>query len=492
MTKAFFGHASVIVAVAATAGCGPAVTNSSPAWPDSAKKWFDRAQTSYRTADIDDAEVSVGNALRVLPDQPEVRVLAARIALARLEYDRATQLLSGVDSTDASSIRGRAYWYAGQIQRAADELEKLIADPEVRDPWAVEVAKLARRGTGRKPFRMSGAMVAVTEMPQVASTSLVVPVEVNGEPALGLIATGTAEAVVDSGGGTADPQWISLRFADRIDVKDVPALSKDLSGLSKQLNAPIKMLIGVNLLRHLRPTVDFAGSQFVVRTFEPPPPPQATTLRVSYVRGGGMMLRGAFGSDQMAPGASLLIDTSMTFPLALDAGGWKKAGVKPDSLRAIPNAGNLRAGILPVLRLGAFSVPQVPGVYGAPVAELEKGLDVDLDGLLGSGLLATFRVTLVDGGRTMWLEDLPAEALAPGPKLPDFGELSDDPGEEDATEEEEDTPPKPGAKPGVAPKPGAAPKPGVAPKPAAVPKPPAAAPKPGNTPKPAAPSGATP
>lgn len=483
---------SAVALALSTAACGNAVTNSEPVWPETAKKWFDRAQASYRVGDVDDAEVAVGNALRVMPDEPAVRVLAARISLARLEYDRTTQLLAGVDSSDARSIRGRAYWYSGQVDKAADELEKLVADPEVRDLWATEVAKLARRGTGRKPFKMSGGLVAVMEMPQVASTSLVVPVEVNGEPALGLIATGTAEAVVDSGGPAGDPKWISMRFGERIEVKDVPALSKDLSGISKQLNAPIKVLIGVNLLRHLHPTVDFAGSQFVVRTFEPPPPPQATTVRVSYVRGGGMMMRGAFGSDQTAPGASLLIDTSMTFPLALDEGGWKKAGVLTSSLRSIPNAGALRAGILPQLRLGAFTVPQVPGVLGAPVAELEKGLDVDLDGLVGSGLLATFRVTLVDGGRTMWLEDLPSEALVAPPKLPNLPDVGDLPAEETEEEEEAPAPGKKGApKPGALPKPApAAPKPGApapaAPKPAApaAPKPalPAPAPKPGNQP----------
>ncbi|MBK7578806.1 MAG: hypothetical protein IPI67_01255 [Myxococcales bacterium] len=447
--KSFLLPSALALALSSMA-CGPAVTNSEPVWPDAAKKWFDRAEASYRTGDIDDAELSLGNALRVLPDEPLVRVLGARIALAKLEYDRSTQLLATVESADASAIRGRAYWYSGQIDKAADELEKLVADPEVRDIWATEVAKLARRGSGRKPFKMSGGLLAMMEMPQVASTSLVVPVEVNGEPALGLIATGTAEAVVDSGGPGGDPKWISLRFGERIEVKDVPALSKDLSGISKQLNAPIKVLIGVNLLRHLHPTIDFSGSQFVVRSFEPPPPPQATTVRISYVRGGGMMMRGGFGTDLNAPPASLLIDTSMTFPLALDEGGWKKAGLPTSSLRSIPNAGGLRAGILPQLRLGAFTIPQVPGVLGAPVAELEKGLGVDLDGLVGSGLLATFRVTLADRGRTMWLEDLPAEALIPAPKmpsLPDVGDVPDDP-------EPEPEPTKPAAKAGwKAPKP---------------------------------------
>ncbi|MFO0568271.1 MAG: hypothetical protein U0263_21600 [Polyangiaceae bacterium] len=486
---------SAMLLALCSAACGPAVTNSEPAWPENAKKWFDRAQQSYRTGDVEDAESAVGNALRVLPEAPEVRILAARIALARLDYERTTQLLNGVEGSDASSVRGRAYWYAGQIDKAADELEKLVADPEVRDPWAAEVAKLARRGAGRKPFKMSGGMVAVMEMPQVASTSLVVPVEVNGEPALGLIATGTAEAVVDSGGPAGDPKWISLRFGERIDVKDVPALSKDLSGISKQLNAPIKVLIGVNLLRHLHPTVDFAGSQFVVRSFEPPPPPQATTVKVSYVRGGGMMMRGAFGSDAASPGAALLIDTSMTFPLALDEGGWKKAGVQTSALRSIPNAGSLRAGVLPQLRLGAFTVPQVPGVLGAPVAELEKGLDVDLDGLVGSGLLATFRVTLVDGGRTMWLEDLPPEALMPAPKLPDLPDPGDVPDDEP---EDEPAPAKPGApkpplgKPPAPPAPGAKPT-GVAPKPPVAPPPmPPPAPKAGGNAPPATPKGTAP
>lgn len=419
-------------------------TPTEPEWPPTAKKWFDRAEQSYRTGDVDDAELAIENAMRMLPDEPEVKVLAARVALARLDYDRVLQLLGRLDSSEARSLRARAFWYAGRIEETADELDKLLTDPEVRDSWAIEVSKLARRGAGRRPFRMSGGLLAVSEMPQVAASSLVVPLEVNGEPALGLIATGTAEAVVDSGG---EPTWLSLRFGQRVEVKDVPALAKDLSGISRQLNAPIKMLIGVNLLRHLHPTFDFSGGQFVVRTFEPPPPPAATTLRVSYVRGGGMLLRGAFSSDQAAPMASLLVDTSMSFPLALDAGGWKKAGMQTSALKLVPNAGNLRAGTLPMLRLGAFEVPGVPGVYGAPVAELEKGLDIELDGLVGSGLLAAFRVTLVDGGRTMWLEDVPAPLpSAPTPPQPaDVSpDVDDDP---DDAEEEPEAPPPAGKKP---------------------------------------------
>lgn len=380
-------------------------------WPPLGKKWFDRAESSFRQGDMEDARLSIDNALRVLPDREEPRVLSAKIALADLEYDRAVAALRGIESSEARSVRGRAHWYAGEVDRAADELEKLLADPEVRDPWAVEISRLARLGAGRKPFEVSGGLLAVTEMPRAGTTALIVPLELNGEPALGLIATGTAEAVIDSSGG-AGPSWVSLRFGERVEVRDVPALAKDLSGISRQVNAPIKILLGVNVLRHMRPTFDFAGGQFVVRTFDPPPPPVATTVRLSYVRGGGMLLRGAFGPDQGAPTCSFLIDTALAFPVALDEGGWKKAGVEQASLQPVPGAAGLRQGVLPFLRIGAFDMPGVPGLAGdSAVKEREDGLGIEIDGLIGSGLLASFRVTLTDGGRTLWLEDLPRETM---------------------------------------------------------------------------------
>jgi hypothetical protein len=395
-------------------GCGAAGPGEAE-WPPLAKKWFDRSEASFHAGDIEDAETAFESALHADQHRPQIRLLGARIALARLEYAKAIALLKGVEGTEASSIRGRAFWYSGDVEQAADELERLVADPEVRDPWATDIAKLSRRGIGRKPFSMSGGLVAVTEMPRVGTAALIVPLEISGEPALALIATGTAEVVLDSSGGS-EPSWVSMRFGEKIEVRDVPALSKDLSGISRQVNAPIKALLGVNLLRHLHPTFDFMGGQFVVRAFEAPPPPEATAVKLNYVRGGGMLLRGAVGSTTSQTPASLLIDTSIPFPVALDDGGWKKAGVPLSSLRAVPNQGSLRQGVVPLLRLGAFDVPSVPGLSGnEPVKEREDGLGIDLDGLVGSGMFASFRVTLVDGGRTMWLEDLPREALNQAP-----------------------------------------------------------------------------
>jgi tetratricopeptide (TPR) repeat protein len=419
----------------ASAACGGGTAG--PEFPPVAKRWYDRGAASFKSGDIEDAELAVENALRAAPNRPESRLLAGRVALARLDYDRALQVLKGQTSTEARSVRGRAYWYKGDVQKAAEELEALVHDPEVHDNWAVEIVKLARRGVGRRPFEMSGGLLAVMEMPRTGTASMIVPLEIDGNPALGMIATGTAEAVIDAAAGT-EPSWASLRFGERIEVRDVPVLAKDLSGLSKQMNAPIKILIGVNLLRHLRPTIDFAGGQFVVRSFDPPPPPAATTLRINYARGGGMLLRGALGAGDAAPACSLLVDTTLAYPIALKGSAWAKGGVPSSGLRALPNGGNLRHGVLPLLRLGAFDVPHVPGLEGdGAVKEREQGLGVDIDGLLGSGLLATFRVTLFDGGRSLWLEDMPPEALQPPPPIdmpPDF----DIPLEE--YEEEEEAP----------------------------------------------------
>lgn len=442
--------ASLALLISFASGCA-AAGPSEAEWPPLAKKWYERAEASLKTGDLDDAESAVDSALHADPHRPEIKVLGARVALSRLDYAKVLTLLKGVPGSEARSIRGRALWYSGEIEQAADELEQLLADPEVRDPWAADVAKLSRRGIGRKPFSMSGGPVAVAEMPRVAATAtaLLVQVEISGRPATALIATGTPEVKLDAKG--AEPSWISLRFGDRIEVRDVPALTEDLSAISKQVNAPVDALIGVNLLRHLHPTFDLMGGQFVVRNFEAPPPPGATSVKLNYARGGGMVLRGSVGASGAQQPVSFLVDTSIPYALELDDDGWRKAGVPLTSLRSIPNQGTLRQGSLPLLRLGAFDLPSLTGLAGNEnVKERGDRLGVDLDGLLGSPLFARFRVTLVDGGRTMWLEDLPHEALHPQPiEWADDSQAVDDSVYEELDKEDAAERAKPAGKPGA-------------------------------------------
>jgi hypothetical protein len=444
-------------------GCSPAKAPSGPAREPLAQKWLDRTKASYFTADLDDASDAAKSALQAAPNDVEVKTWAGRVALARLDYAETMRLLKGVETTDARGLRGRAQWYAGDIEKAADELEAMLQDPEVRDGWAKAIAGLARRGVGRKPFQLSGGLLAVSEMPRIPnSTSLLVPIEIDGDPGLAMVATGTAEVTLDSA-HRKEPSWVSLRFGGKIEVKDVPAMVQDLSGVSRQMNVPVKALLGVNLLRHLNVTFDYIGGQFIVRTFPPPIPPSATRVPISYVKGGGMIMRSSFSTDKSAPSAALLLDTSMAFPLALDQDGWRKAGTSVASLKPFQPDPKMKQGIVPLLRLGAYDIPEIPALYGTPIADIERGVEVDLDGIVGSGLLAAFRVTLTDGGRAMWLEDMPAQREnGPSPTPPRRTE-----GPPRAPEGPPSAAPSAPAPPGPASSP--APKPPAAPTPKAAP-----------------------
>ncbi|WP_437319217.1 tetratricopeptide repeat protein [Sorangium sp. So ce385] len=375
--------------------------------PPAAEKWLARARQEFQSADVDNARDAVAKALTIVPADTEARLLAGRIALARLDYAEALRLLKGVAGSEAAGIRGRALWYKGDLDAAADELEAMLDDPDVVDDWAKSIAKLARRGAGRAPFTLSGGLLAAIEMPHVnpAAPFFVVELEIDGESALAMVSTGTGEVVLDSS-TRKEPSWVSLRFGRRLEVNDVPALTQDLSGISKQIGAPVKALLGVNLIRHLNATIDYAGRQFVVRSFSPPAPPDATRVDVAFIKGGGMVLRSSLGPDKTVQGP-MLIDTSMTFPIALDKEGWKKAGFEADGLKRVEQdpEQKLKQGVVPMLRLGALEIPKVPGVYGAPLQAVEKQLQLDLDGVIGAGLLAYFRVTFADGGRLMWIED---------------------------------------------------------------------------------------
>ncbi|MGO8998769.1 MAG: tetratricopeptide repeat protein [Polyangiaceae bacterium] len=395
---------------AAAAACGPSTEAKAPSRPPLAAKWFDRATASFKSGDFEDARDAAKSALQAAPTDPEVKLLNARISLARLDYEDAIKLTEGMETTEAHALRGRAFWYRGDLEQAADELEGMLSDPNVKDEWAREVAGLARRGVGRHPFEIEGGLVGAVEMPP-AGPALVVPCELEGEQVLAMIATATGEVVLDSN-SRKEAAWVNLRFGEHVEIKDVPAITQDLSGLSRQMGAPIKLLLGVNLLRHAHATFDRRGDQFVVRKNEPVAPPEATRVPLWYVRGGGMMVRAGLAKN--SPDKSvLLVDTSSMFPVALDDALWKRAGVDLASLQTAPGVANVKEGIVPMVKFAGFDLPQIPGVEGAPVSDLKASVDTDLGGILGAGLLALFRVTFGDDGRFMWLEADPALLTAP-------------------------------------------------------------------------------
>ena len=403
--------AAILVILGAVVSCGPAFDPAHPPRAALADKWFKRAEKSYRAGDFDDASEAIKSALQAAPHDQEVRTLAARVALTKLDLPEVLRVTEGIQSSDVLALRGRAHWYAGDIDQAADDLEASLQDPTVKDPWARAVSKLARNGgTGRHPFAMEGGLVASVEMPK-AGPMAIVPCELEGDPILALISTAVGELIVDSA-SRREPAWVNLSFGDKdkLEVKDVPALVEDLSGLSHQLGVPIKALLGVNLLRHMHVTFDRHGDQFVVRKNEPTPPPSASRIPLWYVRGGGTMMHISVtprGDDL----ASLLVDTAALFPLSLDDAEWRSAGVDPQALQPIPGSPMLRGGTVPQLKFGSFDLPKIPAVED--VQRPENNLGVDFGGVMGAGLLSIFRITLGDDGRFMWVEPDPTmlEAL---------------------------------------------------------------------------------
>lgn len=382
--------------------CGDGPDAATAARPPVADKWFARAKNGYRTGDLEDAAASVESALKSAPKDPETRLLGAKIALARLDYPTTIKLTEGLATSESRGLRGRAFWYQGDIERAADELEEMLRDPAVKDPWARDVSKLARRGQGRHPFLLEGGVIAKVDMPP-AGPAMVVPCELDGENILALVATAMGEVMIDNT-TRKDPSWVNLRFDQRLEVKDVPALPYDLSGLSKQLGAPIKALLGINFLRHAHTTFDRRGSQFIVRKFDPPAPPEAARMPVVYVRGGGMMLRSQVSKQD--DGTLLFVDSAAFYPFALDDSALKRAGADLASFRPEPGAPpNWKMGFLPYFRLGGIDLPQVPVMQGAPISDIKENFEgIDLGGVLGAGILSAFRVTFAEEGRFAWME----------------------------------------------------------------------------------------
>ncbi|MDB4936510.1 MAG: hypothetical protein JWP87_3482 [Labilithrix sp.] len=462
MRRAFISLSVLVASSLVMGACGGPDANSGR--EPLADKWLTRAKAAYRSGDLEDATTAIDGALKAAPKDPETRLLGARIALAKLDYAEAIKLSEGLPSSDAKGLRGRAHWYAGDIEKAADDLEDMLRDPSVKDNWAKEVAKLARRGQGRHPFAIEGAVVASVEMPQ-AGPALVVPCELEGERILALVATAMGELMIDSS-SRKEPAWVNLRFGEKLEVKDVPALTTDLSNISRQLGAPIKALIGVNALRHMHVTFDRRGSQFVVRKSDPSAPPDASRVPLFYVRGGGMMMRASV-SNKDEGNALLFVDSSAFYPLALDDQMLQRSGADLKSFRNEPGApAAWKLGMLPYFKLGTLDLPQVPAMQGAPLGEYKNNFDVDLQGVVGAGLLSAFRVTFGDDGRSLWLEVDPAlmgpqgaEPLPQGPQpLPPPGAAPPS------------GPPIGPAPAGPAPAPALPPKPGAAPAPKPAPK----------------------
>jgi len=105
--------------------------------------------------------------------------------------------------------------------------------------------------------------------------------------------------------------------------------------------------------------------------------------------------------------------------------------------------------------VGSYEISQVPGYFNDQVKQVEAKLAFNIDGMVGNGLLAYYRMTLGDGGRILWLEDNLAvqRLLNGGSPQPAGGPRLTPPGEGLLPEgaptviTPEPAPPEPGLKP---------------------------------------------
>src|SRR5436305_842591 len=91
--------AALMLLASMPAACGGPDANSGRA--PLADKWLTRAKAAYKSGDIDDASTAIDGALKSAPRDSETRLLAARIALAKLEYAEAIKLSEGLPGSDA-------------------------------------------------------------------------------------------------------------------------------------------------------------------------------------------------------------------------------------------------------------------------------------------------------------------------------------------------------------------------------------------------------
>jgi hypothetical protein len=376
-----------------------------------AKKWLKRAGESYRAGDLADADDSVKKGLEIAKkenlDERELRLIAGRIDLAKLDFKQAAIDLADVPGSEAAGLRARAFWYEGDLAHTTEELTKALEDPEYKDPWAKPVRDLAgSQGAGRKPFTIAdGGVRSLVEMkmPRDLYPALMVQCEIDGQSVLALIDTGVPEVVLDKATHT-NPAWVSIKFGTEersLEVRDVPTMVDDLSGYTQQNQVPIRAILGVNFIRRMHMTFDRRADQLVFRRADPPAPPVFSRADVLYVRGGGMTVRST-ARKEFELTSSMWLDSGAVWPIAYVDETWKKLGV---DVAKMPVSGDVKYERLIDFRVAALDLGPAVGVSGAPQLEEKlKQIDIDVAGGLGMGFLAGLRVTVAEQGRALWLE----------------------------------------------------------------------------------------
>ncbi len=380
--------------------------------PPSDRRWRDRAVAAYLEGDLARAATAADSALQLDPGDTRALEVAARVALARLDPERALSLLGAAQAPLLVRLRARAHLGRGDLAAAQADLDSVAGAPP-EDGWAAAVAPALRAAAGRVGYAISGDAEATIPFDARAPDALAtIALEIDGRRVHALVSTAAGLTVVDDAlarGGTL----LGRVALGGLVVEGVPALARDLADVSAAAGTEIAAVVGADLLLRLHATLDGPGRAVTFRA-RPAPPPAAGAQRLDLYAFEGSLLA-VRGAIDAAPATFFALDSSAALPVALTARAIHAEGV---TSRPLPTPPGTPEGItlyaLAALRLGDTVVEGVPAVVGVVPDALARVAGTRIDGMLGLHVLGQLVVTFDPIERAVLLAQ-PASAAPASP-----------------------------------------------------------------------------
>jgi len=338
-------------------------------------------------------------ALEADPGDARAREVAARLALANGQPDRAVELLRDDQDPRRVRLRARALFRLGRMEALARDLAS-VEEQESADGWAAAALPLARAARGQPLYGLSGDPEA--SLPLVAGLGVpVVEISLGGRPVMALIATSADITVVDEA-SLPEPGLVEVGLGG-LTAGGVPALGRDLSPVGEALGVRLGAVLGLDLLLRLRATLDLPGGALRVRTAPPTHGPEAASL--PFVTFDGSFLAVHARLEEGAE-AWMTVDTAATFPVALTDAVVEAMGRDLATLPAAPGAptDDVRLLELARIQLGEVAIEGVPAVTGLVPENLSTLAGAPLGGILGASLFGQVAVSFDPEGRRLVLE----------------------------------------------------------------------------------------
>ncbi|MBI2894310.1 MAG: hypothetical protein HYY06_12225 [Deltaproteobacteria bacterium] len=364
-----------------------------------AARWTGRAEAAWSSGDFARASSGFDRAVQADGSLVRARVGKARSLLAEGDATAAAELLAGVDDPGAKALRALAL-YQGSLPGAAGALEELAPTKGYpRDALA-----LTRALRSRRPYQVEGARAAIpllTDLPLPA-----VPAVADGTMVRMLVDTGASETVVDR------TIAARLHFEGRhgvigtlelgsIVVRNVPAVSRDLSQLGRSLGAPVTGVLGMRLLGLLHATIDYPSAWLALGAQGPDVRPAGTGVRVPYWLVDGQFLAVRARANE-APEGAFLVSGGGTFAVALSDEGLRAIGRREEELTREPDG--FARYPLSKLRVGGLEVTDVPAIHFVFPERLVSETGVHFAGVLSHAFLAQWRLSIDSDHRALVFE----------------------------------------------------------------------------------------